>query len=173
MKNQNNNIAIITGYGVCVPGSLNTKDILRNLLDSNSPLSLDKLGEDDVFLSKFSDKELEQVKNLYSNLDISNLDPKILFLFKAIDEAISMSGIDIESLDKNRLSVVFSTCQVALERVESLAKHFILGKEDALNNKDFLGVHYSYLAKYLSKYLKIEKPIVSFSSACAASNNAL
>lgn len=171
--NNNNNKAVITGLGVCVPGSLDSKSLLNNLLTDKSPLQVHKLGDEDIYTSKFSEQEIQQVKSLYDGLDISNLDIKVVFLLKAIDEALAMAGIKIEDLSDKKVSLVFASCQVGLEKVEEIAKSFIQNNEHSITNQNFLGVHYSYVAKFLSNHFKIGSSVVGFSSACAASNNAL
>lgn len=167
-------MAYITGYGVCIPGNIGSKKLLNNLLEKKSPLAKFLFDNIEIYTSKFSDQEINNIALEYKDQlsFFPGCEPKIAFLLKALEEALYMANLSLEALNNLRVKIVFSTCQVSLEKVENIAKDAIFSF-NKLNDSSFLGAQYSYLPKLLMKYLNIDSDILSFSSACAASNNAI
>ena len=101
---------VVTGLGAVTPLGLNVEETWQNLIEGKSgcgPVTL-------IDASKFKTQFACEVKGFdptlyFEKKEVSRVDRYTQFAFAAADEAIKDSGLDLETADKKRIGVIYSS----------------------------------------------------------------
>jgi 3-oxoacyl-[acyl-carrier-protein] synthase II len=159
-----NKLPVITGVGIFTPMGKNKEEFIDSLINKKF-FHIKSYRSENLYLS-------ELWSSIFNNDDMlelgsSRYDKSLLFIEKALEEAIKDSGVNLNDYDKSRIAVISGNANVGLDSAHKL----LLDKNIKLYN--FFSFNPAIQSAYIAKKISAEGINLTFVSACAASNTAL
>ena len=165
---------VITGLGAIAPNGNNTNQFWNNLIDSKSGIGpityFDTTGHRVSIAGQLSDFSPD---NFLNSKEIRKLDPFSIYALIASQEAISMSGIDINKINLDRAGVTIGTGVGGIQTLEE--QHTIIEKKGSRRvSPQFVPKMIANIAGgHLSIKWGFKGPNQTITSACASANDAI
>ena len=165
---------VITGLGVVAPNGNNVKDYWSNLIAGVSgigPITYFNSSNHRVKIAgQLSNFEPESILD---SKDIRKLDPFSIYAIAATDEAINMSGLDVSSINPDRIGVTIGTGVGGIQTLED--------QQGVINQKGARRVSPQFVPKmianiaggHLSMRWNLKGPNQTVTSACASATDAI
>ena len=165
---------VITGLGVVAPNGNNVKDYWSNLIAGVSGIGpityFDSSNHRVKIAGQLSNFEPESILD---SKDIRKLDPFSIYAIAATDEAINMSGLDINSINPDRVGVTIGTGVGGIQTLED--------QQGVINQKGARRVSPQFVPKmianiaggHLSMRWNLKGPNQTVTSACASATDAI
>ena len=165
---------VITGLGVVAPNGNNVKDYWSNLIAGVSGIGpityFDSSNHRVKIAGQLNDFEPESILD---SKDIRKLDPFSIYAIAATDEAINMSGLDISSINPDRVGVTIGTGVGGIQTLED--------QQGVINQKGARRVSPQFVPKmianiaggHLSMRWNLKGPNQTVTSACASATDAI
>jgi len=166
---------VVTGLGTLTPIGNNLDDFCRNLFEGLS--GSDWITHFDA--SKFKTRFACEVKNFnpkdhFDRKEIRKLDLYSQYALVAVKEALEHSGLDLESIDKNRAGVIWGSGIGGINTFLNEVKGFIEGDGTPRFSPFFIPKMISDIAAgHISMKYGLTGPNFSTVSACASSSHAI
>ena len=166
---------VVTGIGALTPIGNNLEEFCRNLYDGVS--GSDWITHFDA--SKFKTRFACEVKNFnpkdhFDRKEIRKLDLYSQYALVSVKEAMEDSGIDLESIDRNRAGVIWGSGIGGINTFLNEVKGFIEGDGTPRFSPFFIPKMISDIAAgHISMKYGLTGPNFSTVSACASSSHAI
>ncbi len=167
---------VVTGLGCVTPVGNNPEEAWANLLAGKSGAGPITHFDASQFKTQFAC----EVKNLNVNdyidrKEARKIDPYAQFAIIAADQAIKDSGMDMETIDKNRVGVVFGVGIGGIKTFEDEIAYYATHKENGPKFNPFFipKMIADISAGHISIKYGFHGPNYVTTSACASSTNAL
>lgn len=166
---------VITGIGAITPVGNNVTDFWNNVISGNSGAG--PITRFDA--SKFKTQFACEVKNfdpkeLFEKNDARKYDPFTQYALAAADEAVKHANINFETLNRNRIGVIWGAGDGGVSTFEEQMKEFYLGDGTPRFNPFFIPKRILNIASgVLSIKYGLHGVTYTTASACSASNNAI
>lgn len=167
---------VVTGLGAVTPVGNNAEETWNNLLAGKSGAA--PITQFDC--SKFKSQFACEVKNLNINdyidrKEARKMDRYAQFALISAMQAVKDSGMDLETIDKNRVGVVFGVGIGGIKTFEDEVSYYALNKENGPKfNPFFIPKMIADIASgQISILYGFHGPNYTTTSACASSTNAL
>ena len=167
---------VVTGLGAVTPVGNNAEETWNNLLAGKSGAA--PITQFDC--SKFKSQFACEVKNLNINdyidrKEARKMDRYAQFALISAMQAVKDSGMDLETIDKNRVGVVFGVGIGGIKTFEDEVSYYALNKENGPKfNPFFIPKMISDIAAgQISIMYGFHGPNYATCSACATSTNAI
>ena len=166
---------VVTGLGTLTPIGNTLDDYCRNLFEGIS--GSDWITHFDA--SKFKTRFACEVKNFnpkdhFDRKEIRKLDLYSQYAMVSVKEALEHSGIDLESIDKNRAGVIWGSGIGGINTFLNEVKGFIEGDGTPRFSPFFIPKMISDIAAgHISMKYGLTGPNFSTVSACASSSHAI
>ncbi len=166
---------VVTGLGALTPIGNNLDEFCRNLFDGLS--GSDWITHFDA--SKFKTRFACEVKNFnpkdhFDRKEIRKLDLYSQYALVSVKEALEHSGIDLESIDKNRAGVIWGSGIGGINTFLNEVKGFVEGDGTPRFSPFFIPKMISDIAAgHISMKYGLTGPNFSTVSACASSSHAI
>lgn len=166
---------VVTGLGTLNPIGNNIQEYWNNLEHGVSGCELITSFDTTKFKTKFAC----QVKNFdptnyFDRKEVRKLDPYAIFALVSADEAMKDSGINLETIDKDRAGVVWASGIGGLQTITEELKGYFAGDGTPRFSPFFIPKMISDIAAgHISIKYGFRGPNFSTVSACASSTNAL
>jgi 3-oxoacyl-[acyl-carrier-protein] synthase II len=166
---------VITGLGALTPIGNNLDEFCKSLFDGVS--GADMITHFDA--SKFKTRFACEVKNFnpkdhFDRKEIRKLDLYSLYAMVAAKEAIEHSGINLESIDRNRAGVIWGSGIGGINTFLNEVKGFVEGDGTPRFSPFFIPKMISDIAAgHISMKYGLTGPNFSTVSACASSSHAI
>lgn len=166
---------VVTGLGTINPIGNNIQEYWNNLEQGVSGCELITSFDTTKFKTKFAC----QVKNFdptnyFDRKEVRKLDPYAIFALVSADEAVKDSGINLETIDKDRAGVVWASGIGGLQTITEELKGYFAGDGTPRFSPFFIPKMISDIAAgHISMKYGFRGPNFSTVSACASSTNAL
>jgi len=166
---------VITGLGALTPIGNNLDDLCKSLFDGVS--GADWITHFDA--SKFKTRFACEVKDFnpkdhFDRKEIRKLDLYSQYALVAVKEAIEHSGLDLESIDRNRAGVIWGSGIGGINTFLNEVKGFVEGDGTPRFSPFFIPKMISDIAAgHISMKYGLTGPNFSTVSACASSSNAI
>lgn len=166
---------VVTGLGTLNPIGNNIQEFWNNLEQGVSGCELITSFDTTKFKTKFAC----QVKNFdptnyFDRKEVRKLDPYAIFAIVSADEAIKDSGINLDTIDKDRAGVVWASGIGGLQTITEELKGYFAGDGTPRFSPFFIPKMISDIAAgHISMKYGFRGPNFSTVSACASSTNAL
>ena len=165
---------VITGLGVVAPNGNNVKDYWSNLTAGVSGIGpityFDSSNHRVKIAGQLNNFEPESILD---SKDIRKLDPFSIYAIAATDEAINMSGLDMNSINPDRIGVTIGTGVGGIQTLED--------QQGVINQKGARRVSPQFVPKmianiaggHLSMRWNLKGPNQTVTSACASATDAI
>ena len=165
---------VITGLGIVAPNGNNVKDYWSNLIAGVSGIGpityFDSSNHRVKIAGQLSNFEPESILD---SKDIRKLDPFSIYAIAATDEAINMSGLDVSSINPDRIGVTIGTGVGGIQTLED--------QQGVINQKGARRVSPQFVPKmianiaggHLSMRWNLKGPNQTVTSACASATDAI
>jgi 3-oxoacyl-[acyl-carrier-protein] synthase II len=166
---------VVTGLGALTPIGNNLEEYCRNLFDGLS--GSDWITHFDA--SKFKTRFACEVKNFnpkdhFDRKEIRKLDLYSQYALVSVKEALEDSGVDLESIDKNRAGVIWGSGIGGINTFLNEVKGFVEGDGTPRFSPFFIPKMISDIAAgHISMKYGLTGPNFSTVSACASSSHAI
>ena len=167
---------VVTGLGAVTPVGNNAEETWNNLLAGKSGAA--PITQFDC--SKFKSQFACEVKNLNINdyidrKEARKMDRYAQFALISAMQAVKDSGMDLETIDKNRVGVVFGVGIGGIKTFEDEVSYYALNKENGPKFNPFFipKMIADIAAGQISILYGFHGPNYTTTSACASSTNAL
>ena len=166
---------VITGLGALTPIGKNLDEFCKSLFDGVS--GADWITHFDA--SKFKTRFACEVKNFnpkdhFDRKEIRKLDLYSQYALVAVKEAIEHSGLDLESIDRNRAGVIWGSGIGGINTFLNEVKGFVEGDGTPRFSPFFIPKMISDIAAgHISMKYGLTGPNFSTVSACASSSHAI
>ncbi len=167
---------VVTGLGCVTPVGNNPEEAWANLVAGKSGAGPITHFDASNFKTQFAC----EVKNLNVNdyidrKEARKIDPYAQFAIIAADQAIKDSGMDLETVDKNRIGVVFGVGIGGIKTFEDEIAYYATHKENGPKFNPFFipKMIADISAGHISIKYGFHGPNYVTTSACASSTNAL
>ena len=166
---------VITGLGALTPIGTNLDEFCKSLFDGVS--GADWITHFDA--SKFKTRFACEVKNFnpkdhFDRKEIRKLDLYSQYALVAVKEAIEHSGLDLESIDRNRAGVIWGSGIGGINTFLNEVKGFVEGDGTPRFSPFFIPKMISDIAAgHISMKYGLTGPNFSTVSACASSSHAI
>lgn len=172
-RNSIDEIIVVSGMGIFTPLGRSREGIAEAI--SNKETSISKAGNYD------SSALLSDLVSEFSKEDQFGLSPDfchrsdrgVWFSVKALEEAMAVSGLEKEDLDRKRTAVVVGTSHSGIQHVEKIFKARFSDTEEDVTSTDFYAALTDHVATRVCEVLELTGPKFSISSACSSSNTAV
>ena len=165
---------VITGLGVVAPNGNNVQDYWSNLIAGVSGIGpityFDSSNHRVKIAGQLNNFEPESILD---SKDIRKLDPFSIYAIAATDEAINMSGLDVSSINPDRIGVTIGTGVGGIQTLED--------QQGVINQKGARRVSPQFVPKmianiaggHLSMRWNLKGPNQTVTSACASATDAI
>ena len=165
---------VITGLGVVAPNGNNVQDYWSNLIAGVSGIGpityFDSSNHRVKIAGQLNNFEPESILD---SKDIRKLDPFSIYAIAATDEAINMSGLDMNSINPDRIGVTIGTGVGGIQTLED--------QQGVINQKGARRVSPQFVPKmianiaggHLSMRWNLKGPNQTVTSACASATDAI
>ncbi|MDN5201667.1 beta-ketoacyl-ACP synthase II [Fulvivirgaceae bacterium BMA10] len=116
---------VITGLGALTPIGNNVKDFWTNLISGKSGAGPITKFDTEKFKTKFACelKDFDPADH-FDRKEIRKMDPFCQYALVAADEAVSDAKIDFDSVNKNRIGVIWASANGGMETFENQVTEF-------------------------------------------------
>jgi 3-oxoacyl-[acyl-carrier-protein] synthase II len=166
---------VVTGIGALTPIGKNLHEFWENLRNGVSGADLITRFNTEKFKTKFA-CELKgyDSQNYFDRKEANKLDMYAQFALIASQEAITDSGLNLETVDKDRVGVIWASGIGGLETFFESIKGYVLGDGSPRFSPFFIPKMISDIAAgQISIKYGFRGPNFSTVSACASSTNAI
>lgn len=166
---------VVTGMGALTPIGNNVQDFWKGLVDGVSGAEMITHFDTSKFKTKFA-CELKgyDPANYFDRKEARKMDTYAQYAHVASDEAIKDSGLDLETVNKDRVGVIWASGIGGIETFMEEIKGFVTGDGTPRYNPFFIPKMISDMAAGLiSIKYGFRGPNFSTVSACASSTNAI
>ena len=167
---------VVTGLGAVTPVGNNPEETWNNLVNGVSGAAPITLFDATNFKTQFAC----EVKGLNINEYIDRkearkMDRYTQLAFISAIQAVKDSGMDLETIDKNRIGVVFGVGSGGIKTFEDEVKYFALHEADGPKFNPFFipKMIADIAAGQISIHFGFHGPNYTTTSACASSSNAI
>ena len=167
---------VVTGLGAVTPVGNNPEETWNNLVNGVSGAAPITLFDATNFKTQFAC----EVKGLNINEYIDRkearkMDRYTQLAFISAIQAVKDSGMDLETIDKNRIGVVFGVGIGGIKTFEDEVKYFALHEADGPKFNPFFipKMIADIAAGQISIHFGFHGPNYTTTSACASSSNAI
>ncbi len=167
---------VVTGLGAVTPLGNNVEETWKALIAGKSGAAPITRFDTSLFKTQFAC----EVKNLnvtdyIDRKEVRKIDPYTQFAMIAADQAIKDSGMDLETVDKNRIGVVYGVGIGGIKTFEDEIGYYYSHKENGPKfNPFFIPKMIADIASgHISIKYGFHGPNYATTSACASSSNAL
>jgi len=166
---------VVTGIGTLTPIGNNLDDFCRNLFEGLSGSDWITHFDASKFKTRFACEVKEfNPKDHFDRKEIRKLDLYSQYALVAVKEAVEHSGIDLESIDKNRAGVIWGSGIGGINTFLNEVKGFIEGDGTPRFSPFFIPKMISDIAAgHISMKYGLTGPNFSTVSACASSSHAI
>lgn len=166
---------VVTGIGALTPLGKNYPEYWDNLLLGMSGADFITRFDTSLFKTKFA-CELKKYnpEDYFDRKEVKRLDPFLQYAAISTQEAVLDSGLQLESMDRERIGIIWGTGIGGVRTFIDEIRNFSLGDGSPHFNPFFIPKLISNMAPgYLSIKYGIYGPSFAVTSACASSNHAL
>ncbi|MFO8235177.1 MAG: beta-ketoacyl-ACP synthase II [Bacteroidales bacterium] len=166
---------VVTGLGTLTPIGNNLEEYCKNLMEGVS--GSDWITHFDT--SKFKTRFACEVKNFdpkeyFDRKEIRKLDLYAQYAMVAVKEAIENSGINLDSIDRNRAGVIWGSGIGGINTFLNEVRDYVLGDGTPKFNPFFIPKMIADIAAgHISMKYGLTGPNFSTVSACASSSHAI
>ncbi|MBR6605677.1 MAG: beta-ketoacyl-[Prevotella sp.] len=167
---------VVTGLGAVTPVGNNPEDTWNSLINGVSGAAPITLFD----ASKFKTQFACEVKNLNVNDYIDRKEARKMDRYTQLaiisaEQAVKDSGVDLETLDKNRVGVIFGVGIGGIKTFEDEVKYYGVNEENGPKFNPFFipKMIADIAAGQISINYGFHGPNYTTTSACASSSNAL
>jgi 3-oxoacyl-[acyl-carrier-protein] synthase II len=166
---------VVTGIGALTPIGKNLHEFWENLKNGESGAEMITRFNTEKFKTKFAcEVKGYDSQNYFDRKEANKLDMYAQFALIATQEAITDSGINLESVDKDRVGVIWASGIGGLETFFESIKGYVLGDGSPRFSPFFIPKMISDIAAgQISIKYGFRGPNFSTVSACASSTNAI
>lgn len=167
--------AVITGMGALTPLGNNVQDYWTGLLNGVS--GSDLITRFDT--SKFKTRFACELKNFdpsafFDRKEIRKFDPYAMYAMVAVEEAVKNSGLNLDTMNKDRTGVIWASGIGGIETFFQELKGYVLGDGTPRFSPFFIPKMISDIAAgHISMKYGFKGPNFGTVSACASSSNAI
>lgn len=166
---------VITGLGALTPIGNNVNDYWNSLINGVSGAAPITKFDTSKFKTKFACeiKNFEPL-NFLDKTDVKKYDPFVQYALVTVDEALKQSGVDIESLNRNRAGVIWGSGYGGSMTFQEQVMEFARGDGTPRFNPFFIPkIIIDIAAGIISMRYGFRGVNFATVSACATSNTAL
>lgn len=166
---------VVTGIGALTPLGKNLYEFWEGLKNGVSGASMITRFDTEKFKTKFAcEIKGYDSKNYFDRKEANKLDMYSQFALIASDQAIIDSGLDLQTIDKDRVGVIWASGIGGLETFYEAIKGYVLGDGSPRFSPFFIPKMISDIAAgQISIRYGFRGPNFSTVSACASSTNAI
>jgi len=166
---------VVTGIGALTPLGKDYPEYWDNLLLGKSGAGMITRFDTSLFKTKFA-CELKNYnpEDYFDRKEVKRLDPFLQYAAVSTDEAVKDSGLEFESLNRERIGIIWGSGIGGVRTFIDEIRNFSLGDGSPHFNPFFIPKLITNMAPgYLSIKYGIYGPSFAVTSACASSNHAL
>jgi 3-oxoacyl-[acyl-carrier-protein] synthase II len=169
------NRVVVTGIGVLTPIGKNLHEFWQNLLKGVSGSDLITRFDTEKFKTKFAcEVKNYDSNNYFDKKEANKLDLYSQFALIASQEAITDSGLNLETVDKDRVGVIWASGIGGLDTFYESIRQYVQGDGTPRFSPFFIPKMISDIAAgQISIKYGFRGPNFSTVSACASSSNAI
>lgn len=165
---------VITGLGAVTPIGNNVQEYWQSLISGVSGASPITKFDTSKFKTKFACEVKNFSPEIFTKNEIRKYDLFSQYALVAVDEAIQNAKIDFESINKNRVGVIWGAGDGGLATFEEQFAEFKLGDGTPRFNPFFIPKRIVNIASgVISIKYGLRGVTYTTASACSASNNAI
>jgi 3-oxoacyl-[acyl-carrier-protein] synthase II len=166
---------VVTGIGALTPIGKNLPEFWENLKNGVSGAELITRFNTEKFKTKFAcEVKGYDSQNYFDRKEANKLDPYAQFALIATQEAIADSGLNLETVDKDRVGVIWASGIGGIETFYESIKQYVTGDGNPRFSPFFIPKMISDIAAgQISIKYGFRGPNFSTVSACASSTNAI
>lgn len=165
---------VITGLGAVTPIGNTVADFWKNLIGGKSGAAPITRFDTTYFKTKFACEVKDFAPVIFDRKELRKLDLYAQYALSAVDEAVKQSRILFESLDRNRIGVIWGAGDGGISTFEEQLREYHQGDGTPRFSPFFIPKRITNIASGLiSIKYGLRGVTYTTSSACSASNNAI
>ena len=167
---------VVTGLGAVTPVGNNPEDTWKSLVNGVSGCAPITLFDTTNFKTKFACEVKDlNIHDYIDRKEARKMDRYTQLAIISADQAVKDSGVDLETLDKNRVGVIFGVGIGGIKTFEDEVKYFGKNEENGPKFNPFFipKMIADIAAGQISINYGFHGPNYTTTSACASSSNAL
>jgi len=167
---------VVTGIGAITPLGNTAEETWENLLAGKSGAAEIKSVDSSKFKTHFACEVKDfKVTDYLDRKEARNMDRYTQLAMVAAIQAVKDSGMDLESVNKNRIGVIYGVGIGGIKTFEDQVKYYGLHEEDGPKFSPFFipKMIADIASGHISIHFGFHGPNYTTTSACASSSNAL
>ncbi|MCF6267943.1 MAG: beta-ketoacyl-[acyl-carrier-protein] synthase family protein, partial [Desulfuromusa sp.] len=164
---------VIAGMGVFSPLGHNCEEMKKSLLESRDSITKITSFDANQFIGDFASTFGDNFSADIPKEELNWMDRGTLFAINAYQEAIQQAGLDLGSIDLERVSVCLGSSHCGLARTEDVVKSVLDGQLEELDPKVIAATLVSHCTSVIKRMSGARGQVMTISSACASSNSAI
>ena len=165
--------AVVVGMGAFSPLGRNCDEMRRALLDGRDSISRVTHFDACRFVGDLASSFGDDVPVDMDEEARAWMDRATLLTVEAYREAIRQSGIDLRTLDPQRIGVCLGSSHSGLVRTEEVARHVIREQWGRISPRIVAATLVSHCTAVVKRLSGARGRVITISSACASSNSAV
>lgn len=165
---------VITGMGALTPIGNNIKAYKEGLVNGVSGADIITHFDPEEFRTKFA-CELKNfdIHEFYHRREARRMDPFSQYAMVVVDEAMAMSGLDLEKIDPTRVGVIWGSGIGGFETLENEIEAAVLAGKPRYNPFLIPKLIIDIASGHISMKYNLQGPNYAVVSACATSTNSI